>query len=179
MHWRYCSLALNHGYYVLELYLPYVILTLISAGYQSHPMRSLWVSSPELQCGHLACPAQWMKYRNPSVGSWSNLVIDCYTASANWQGCQWGMRHGLGSVLVSDILWDLVKIQGWKIYVSNYLINLKFDRQLSSNAAKAPVKFQINAIIQTTNLVVLRPHDILRYLIDRLLKQCPCRHVCN
>ena len=39
---------------------------------------------------------------------------------------------------------------------------MKLDRHLGSTAAEVLVKFESDAIIQTTNLMVSRLHEILR-----------------
>ena len=42
------------------------------------------------------------------------------------------------------------------------MITLKLDRHLCNSAANVPVKFQGKMIIQTTNLIASRPHEILQ-----------------
>ena len=55
-----------------------------------------------------------------------------------------------------------MKSRSREICVNNYPIALKFDSHLDSTAAEAPVKFQSDVIIQTTNLMASSLHEILR-----------------
>ena len=80
-----------------------------------------------------------------------------YTGKA--ESSYWNVLQGAISIYDNTSYCKILKMQD--LCLDLYDHSQKFDRHLSSGAAEVPV--QSDAIIQTTNLMASRLHEILRY----------------
>ena len=142
--------------------------------------------SLQLSCNDTCQIWTWYFIRKPCLKFLKNaedFIKEDNSFSKLHRATPWLLFTNTWSKMSYQQITDLTKSQSCKIWSWHCLNAIKFDRCLSSNAAKATVKFQSDMGCLTPSLTASKPHEIWRYniLVTLLLSELRWRTVtmCN